>query len=85
METEESNSDTIEVAGLGEITSPSKLKEQNKSKHETEDVPVPPECPVPGCNSKNHRKFSDLRGHFGNMNDAAHRSYGLKIDDYRDN
>jgi hypothetical protein len=75
--------DTISVPGMGEVTSPSELSAQNSSKYETEYVPVPSNCPVPGCPSSGYSTFAELRGHFGNKNDAAHRSYELDIDDYR--
>jgi hypothetical protein len=68
---------------MGEITSPSTLSEQNRSKYDTEHVAVPNHCPVPGCPASGYSTFKELRGHFGNMNDDAHRSYDLSIDDYR--
>ncbi|MHC3381666.1 hypothetical protein [Haloarcula sp. H-GB5] len=74
---------TISIDGLGEITSPSALREQNRSKYETKHVPVPDKCPVLGCSASGYSNFKELRAHFGNAADAAHRAYNLSIDDYR--
>lgn len=82
--TDDDESTTITVPGLGEVASPSALREQNRSKYETEHVPVPDECPVPGCNASGYKNFKQLRSHFGHMADASHRAYDLSIDDYRD-
>lgn len=76
-------STTMNVPGLGEITTPSELRYQNRTKYTTEDVPVPDACPVPGCSSRGFNTFPELRGHFGSQADEAHRDYELTIDDYR--
>lgn len=79
----DTDTDTITIPGVGEVTSPSAIREQNRSKYETEAVPVDDECPVPGCNASGYRNFRQLRSHFGRANDGAHRAYNLSIDDYR--
>lgn len=87
INTDNTNTDdteTISAPGLGNVPSPSALKEKNRSKYETEHVPVPHECPVESCTVSGFSSFSELRGHFGNMNDDFHRTYNLSIDDYRD-
>ena len=82
--TDDSEDSTITVPGLGEVASPSALREQNRSKYETEHVPVPDECPVRGCTASGYQNFNQLRSHFGHVADASHRAYDLSIDDYRD-
>lgn len=79
----ERDSDTISVPGLGDVASPSTLREQNQSKYDTDNVAVPHECPVRACSKTGFQTFKQLRGHFGQVSDAAHRAYDLDIDDYR--
>lgn len=73
---------TVSVPGLGDVPSPSALREQNRSKYDTQHVAVADRCPVRGCSASGFRTFKQLRGHFGNVSDDHHRAYGLSIDDY---
>lgn len=76
--------ETIDVPGLGSVPSPSELAAQKRSKYETDHVGVPDQCPVQGCTANGFHTFAQLRGHFGSAGDGAHRSYDLRIDDYRE-
>ncbi len=72
--------DTISVPGLGEVASPSQLREQKDGRKKTHRINAP--CPV--CGKGPYTTFARLRGHFGNMShDAAHQMYDLTLEEFK--
>jgi len=76
------DSETISVAGFGEVPAPSSLGGT--------EVTVPRSCPVTGCEATfgNPSSFAQMAGHFGRViaEDAplatAHQEFGLEKSDY---